>query len=206
MAYNGENRKEKSKLTRQRIYETADAMLATRGYSEISVNDIIKEAGVSKGAFYFHFASKDELFTSLIDDYVKRLDADYESYLDSFPNDARTEYVLIELVGKIAETVTLRVGFDNMLTLYKAQLTNDYDTSMVLSYNRRIYSMLSSVLARGMTRGEFRTDIPPDILAKHMMVAFRGITYEWCARYPDFDYKAQALALFELLLKGICIR
>ncbi len=206
MAYNGENRKEKSKLTRQRIYETADAMLATRGYSEISVNDIIKEAGVSKGAFYFHFASKDELFTSLIDDYVKRLDADYESYLDSFPNDARAEYVLIELVGKIAETVTLRVGYDNMLTLYKAQLTNDYDTSMVLSYNRRIYSMLSSVLARGMTRGEFRADIPPDILAKHMMVAFRGITYEWCARYPDFDYKAQALALFELLLKGISIR
>ncbi len=206
MAYNGENRKEKSKLTRQRIYETADAMLATRGYSEISVNDIIKEAGVSKGAFYFHFASKDELFTSLIDDYVKRLDADYESYLDSFPNDARAEYVLIELVGKIAETVTLRVGYDNMLTLYKAQLTNDYDTSMVLSYNRRIYSMLSSVLARGMTRGEFRADIPPDILAKHMMVAFRGITYEWCARYPDFDYKAQAFALFELLLKGISIR
>ena len=203
MAYNGERRKEKSKLTRQIIYETADSMFATRGYSEISVNDIIKEAGVSKGAFYFHFASKDELITSLIDDYVKRLDSDYESYLDTFPSDAQTEDVLIELVGKIAELITLEVGFDRMKTLYKAQLTNDYDTSMVLSYNRGIYSMFSTLLARGMTRGEFRADIPPDRLAKHLMVVFRGITYEWCIRYPDFDYKEQALAQFDLLLKGM---
>ena len=203
MAYNSENRKEKSKLTRQKIYETADGMLATRGYSEISVNDIIKEAGVSKGAFYYHFESKDVLFTSLIDDYVKRLDSEYESYLDTFPSDARAEDVLIELAGKIAELITMQVGFDKMKTIYKAQLTNDYDTSMVLSYNRGIYSMFSTLLARGMTRGEFRSDIPPDVLAKHMMVAFRGITYEWCIRYPDFDYKAQVLAHFDLLLKGL---
>jgi hypothetical protein len=35
------------------------------------------------------------------------------------------------------------------------------------------------------------------------MMAIRGITYEWCIRYPDFDYKEEALRHFEILLAGI---
>jgi AcrR family transcriptional regulator len=203
MAYNGRKRKEKAELTRQKIYETADRMFGARSYSQISVNDIIKEAGVSKGAFYFHFASKDALFTSLINDYVVRLDTDYQAFLDTFPDDAPTEHVLRKLVGKIADLITGEIGFDKIKTVYKAALTSDYDTSMVLSYNRGIYTMFSRVLERGIARGEFRTDTQPDVLARHMMIAFRGVTYEWCVRYPDFDYKAQALAHFKLLLEGL---
>lgn len=203
MTYNGKKRKEKAELTRQKIYETADRMFATRSYSEISVNAIIQNAGVSKGAFYFHFASKDALFTTLIHDYVIRLDADYQAYLDTFPEDAPAGYILRELVGKIAELITQEVGFDKIKTVYKAQLTSDYDTSMVSSYSRQIYPMFSRVLKRGIARGEFRADIQPDAAARQMMMALRGITYEWCIRYPNFDYKAQALSLFELLLKGV---
>jgi len=203
MAYNGEKRKEKARLTRQKIYETADRMFTTRSYSEISINSIIKEAGVSKGAFYFHFASKDELFTTLIDDYVIRLDTDYKAYLDTFPDDTPAGHVLCELIGKVADLITGEVGYDKMKTVYKAQLTRDYDTSMVLSYNRGIYAMFSRVLERGIERGEFRADIQPDMIARHMMMALRGITYEWCVRYPDYDYKAQALSHFEILLKGL---
>ena len=203
MTYNGKKRKEKAELTRQKIYKTADKMFAARSYNEISVNAIIKEAGVSKGAFYFHFASKDELFTTLIDDYVIRLDTNYQAYLDTFPDDAPAGYVLRELVGKIAGLITEEVGFEKMKTVYKAQITSDYDTSMVLSYNRGIYAMFSRVLERGIKNGEFRSDIQPDVLARHMMTALRGITYEWCIRYPDFDYKAQALSHFDILIKGL---
>jgi hypothetical protein len=35
------------------------------------------------------------------------------------------------------------------------------------------------------------------------MLAIRGVTYEWCIRFPDYDYKAEALAHFTLLLKGL---
>jgi hypothetical protein len=31
----------------------------------------------------------------------------------------------------------------------------------------------------------------------------RGLTYEWCMRYPDFDLKSQAITHFEVLLMGI---
>ena len=63
--------------------------------------------------------------------------------------------------------------------------------------------MFSEVLKRGIERKEFKANIIPDVVARQMMIALRGITYEWCIRYPDFDYKKQAFNQFELLLKGI---
>ena len=42
-----------------------------------------------------------------------------------------------------------------------------------------------------------------DALTRHLIVAMRGITYEWCVRYPDFNLKEQALAHFQLLLEGL---
>lgn len=35
------------------------------------------------------------------------------------------------------------------------------------------------------------------------IMAIRGLTYEWCIRYPDFDFKKEAQAHFWLLLDGI---
>lgn len=31
----------------------------------------------------------------------------------------------------------------------------------------------------------------------------RGISYEWCIRYPDFDLKAEALSHFQILMESI---
>lgn len=206
MPYNGGKRKEGAELTRQKIYETADRLFSSRSFNEISVNDIIREAGVSKGAFYFHFPSKDTLFTSLISDYVARLDTDYETFLGTFTDSVPTGHMLCRLVGEIADIITGKVGFDKIKTVYKANLTKDYDTSAVMDYSRRIYTLFSKVLERGIARGEFRADTQPDEMSKQMMTALRGITYEWCIRYPDYDYKAEALSHFEMLMTGLYAR
>ena len=71
------------------------------------------------------------------------------------------------------------------------------------SYSREIYGMFRRVLERGIARGELRTDMSADVLTRHLIMAVRGITYEWCIRQPDFDYKAQARAHLKLLLEGL---
>ena len=63
--------------------------------------------------------------------------------------------------------------------------------------------MFTEVLERGVQQGEFREDIPVDLLAKHLVLAIRGITFEWCIRYPDFDLRQQILDHFKILLYGL---
>lgn len=63
--------------------------------------------------------------------------------------------------------------------------------------------MFIGVLGNGVRQGELREDIPVDCLAKHLVLAIRGITFEWCIRYPEFDLKDQMLEHFKILLYGL---
>jgi AcrR family transcriptional regulator len=53
---------------RQRIVDAAWRRLATTGYHETTVDDVCDEAGVSKGAFYGYFATKQDLFLALLEE------------------------------------------------------------------------------------------------------------------------------------------
>ncbi|MEW5660138.1 helix-turn-helix domain-containing protein, partial [Streptomyces cinereoruber] len=47
--------------TRRTILESAAAVFAERGYERTTIGEILVRAGVTKGALYFHFASKEDL-------------------------------------------------------------------------------------------------------------------------------------------------
>jgi TetR/AcrR family transcriptional regulator, transcriptional repressor for nem operon len=54
--------------TRQRLITAASRHFAQRPYSMVSLDDILAEAELTKGAMYFHFASKQALALAIIDD------------------------------------------------------------------------------------------------------------------------------------------
>lgn len=90
-----------------------------------------------------------------------------------------------------------------MRVLYKAHLTKTIDTTFAMSYNRELYKLLSEVLEKGINQGELRDDLPVVSLANHLILATRGIAFEWCVRYPDFDLKEQILFHYKILLYGL---
>ncbi|UCH57769.1 MAG: helix-turn-helix transcriptional regulator, partial [Candidatus Bathyarchaeota archaeon] len=55
------------KETHNRIMDSAERLFATKGFNGTSMNDIVKESGLSKGAIYGHFESKERLFLSLLE-------------------------------------------------------------------------------------------------------------------------------------------
>src|SRR5512143_1204352 len=65
---------QRSEETRGRIMEAAIKLFSERGFYAASVDDICAEAGVSKGAFYHHFESKQGLFLALLDGWLKTVD------------------------------------------------------------------------------------------------------------------------------------
>lgn len=197
------NRKAKALETKKNIYKSAEHLFQKHGFDNVSVDTIVEMAGVSKGAFYVHFGSKDYLIAALIADYVEKMDLDYKSFLESIAPDLKASDKLILLAGKIADITNCTIGYDNMKFLYAAQLTRTINTDTVSGYNRDIYQMLSEIISTGQHQGELKTDLSPDVISKHCIMALRGLIYEWCIRYPDFDLKDQVLQHFEILLSGI---
>lgn len=63
---------EQTELTRERILRTAQGLILEKGYAGTSLADIVGALGVTKGAFFHHFAGKDELARALIERYAAR--------------------------------------------------------------------------------------------------------------------------------------
>lgn len=59
--------------TRRKILESAAQVFASKGFHGSVVDDIVKASGTSKGAVYFYFESKEQIFFSLVEDYVGTL-------------------------------------------------------------------------------------------------------------------------------------
>ncbi|MFN3264186.1 MAG: TetR/AcrR family transcriptional regulator, partial [Aquificaceae bacterium] len=57
---------------RERIIQSAKELFSQKGYNHTTVEDIVKHAGLSKGAFYFYFKSKDQLMEELINSMANR--------------------------------------------------------------------------------------------------------------------------------------
>lgn len=63
----------KGEKTRRRIVGHATLLMYEKGYARTTIDDVIAAAGVTKGSFYFHFSSKEELGFAVIDnasDYI----------------------------------------------------------------------------------------------------------------------------------------
>jgi TetR/AcrR family transcriptional regulator, transcriptional repressor for nem operon len=57
--------------TRERILDTAHDMVLQQGYAATSLDQILGKAGVTKGAFFYHFKSKEELARALFERYLE---------------------------------------------------------------------------------------------------------------------------------------
>lgn len=63
----GGERATKGARTRQRIVSHATLLMYANGYARTSIDDVIRAAGITKGSFYFHFRSKEDLGYAVID-------------------------------------------------------------------------------------------------------------------------------------------
>jgi AcrR family transcriptional regulator len=61
--------------TRQRIQSVALELFAEQGYDKTSLREIAERLGVTKAALYYHFKSKEDIVSSLVEDFFGQIDA-----------------------------------------------------------------------------------------------------------------------------------
>ena len=99
MGYNNETRANKSNENKKRIIECALKLINEKGFDNVSVSEITKEAGVSKGAFYIHFKSKEDLIEQEINIFYDEFKLD-----EAKSKKERLEYFIFESIKHIKDS------------------------------------------------------------------------------------------------------
>ncbi|MDD4541202.1 MAG: TetR/AcrR family transcriptional regulator [Eubacteriales bacterium] len=197
------SRQKQALQTREKIYESAEELFIENDFESVTVDQIVKKAGVAKGSFYVHFASKDEVIVLLINDYVEKVDTDYKSFLDSLAEDMPADEKFLALVEKIAEVLTENIGKENMRLLYRVQLEKKLNVSSVISYDRDLYKMFLQVIEEDFESLAPHSSLSAENVARQFVTVYRGLVFDWCVRTRELDLKTEALDLYEMLLKGL---
>jgi hypothetical protein len=95
------------------------------------------------------------------------------------------------------------IGIDTMRTVYEALIKEIDGTKALLSYDRKLYQIYRQIIMQGVRQGEFRETLNVDSVANHCIMSIRGMAFEWCIRYPDFDFKKEVFEHFDILMPSI---
>ena len=79
----------RAEATRRRIIDSAVELFSELGYGETGLADVLQRAGVSKGAFYYHFDSKEAVATAIMEEYSQKVaNASRRTYFGGEPTHA----------------------------------------------------------------------------------------------------------------------
>lgn len=144
---------------KDRILTTSLMLFEKHGFHSVTVKDIVEASGTSKGGFYHHYRSKDDLLFSIHDTFI--------SYVLAKAKEANlTCQTPAEKLAQIIHS------FAKVFDMYQPHISVFYQESkylkpeldQLIKVKRDEYRLLiNEVIASGQATGEFRREIPFDI-------------------------------------------
>jgi TetR/AcrR family transcriptional repressor of nem operon len=165
--------------TRERILDGAQRLVLEHGLAATSVDAILAESKTSKGAFFHHFPTKNDLARALVEGYAEGDVAFLHEFMEraEATNDDPALQVLefIRLFEEAAdEMVANQPSCLYVSYIYEKQLfedgTNDIIAGAVLAWRER----LAAKLREAAEAHPPRSTIDPDALADHVFATFEG--------------------------------
>jgi len=188
--------KEDSEHTRQRILATARRRFVSHGVTRTSLQDIATAAGVTRGAVYWHFASKPALFRAMREQVSLPLfdHADLPGADGADPLGA-IERFLLGVLDRIDSDRETRQTFD-ILSL-KCEYVGELrpEMSRHLRRCRELKTMLASVYRRARRVGMMRDDVSVDDAALGTCVFITGLIRLWLMDSGGAVLRKQAVRL-----------
>jgi len=77
---------QKGEILRQRIVASADQLFYLQGYENTSFSDIAEDVGISRGNFYYHFKTKDEILNAVIGNRVTDIEQMLKEWNEQYPD------------------------------------------------------------------------------------------------------------------------
>lgn len=184
-------------LTRARVLTAAAEVFARTGFLATSMNDIVDQAGVTKGAVYFHFASKEALAVAIVEEQFRQWPAVVEAITRNSPDELTAIVALTYEVGaRFRDDVLVTAGI--RLSFERGLVNADMPTPFV-----GWMTQLQSMFARARKDGLLREGVMPAAAARALVGAFFGIQHVSEILAARLDLETRLDEFWKIFLTGI---
>lgn len=185
-------------LRKEQILRSAFDCFSERGFEIVTMEEIAKEAGLSKGAVYWYFKSKDELILELIRNWNKTS----ENLLYKMALECSLDELLYKYPAYIIKEMDLKNHYKLLFHLWARSIDNkEVYRHMSESYGEWKEKAVEFIKS-GITRKIFRDDLNAEVFADTVDGLFNGLMVQWhLDKKMDFE-KCWKTAI-DLLMEGV---
>lgn len=161
----------KGEVTKATIRSVALALFVEKGFKDVTMTDICKATGLSRGGLYMHYANTREVFANLIEEIMSGLED--------------------EVAKKMQKGVNATVILDELLTRYQCEMLDrsgslglafyEYYSGIPLSDDNAMLkqyyasrNMLRTLIEYGISRGEFKC-AQPEAVVDLLLFSYQGV-------------------------------
>src|SRR4030042_4450417 len=195
--------KSQNRNSEERILNESMRLFLERGYHGTSIDDITQAAGLTKGALYWHFKSKEALLREIIEKYEK-------SFLDGLI------HAVSEVKGGALDKFEKYIRFNSAFAYYNRELCVSFETlagELVGAHHRiepefrRIYKkyeeFLSDLITQGKKEKIFKKELGTDLSALAIMAFHHGVLVQWSMNRNKVDGEAFVRTFKKIMLDGL---
>lgn len=183
--------------TRNRLIEGAARAFERLGYAEASLGDITEEAGVTKGALYFHFRSKEELGVAIVE-------AQHATVRDAAAELLAEPRPVVEQMLRLADDLARRLQTDPVVRA-GIRLTTD-STAFEQPVQEPYLDWMTTfreLAERGIAERELTADVDPAELAGFIIPAYTGVQLVSETFTGRSDLRERLLVMWRIVLAAV---
>ena len=203
--------KEDALATRNKLLDSAEYLFQSQGVSRTSLQDIARRAGATRGAVYWHFSDKADLFNAMIERVTLPLEAAFSDDADLRPNSSSVDVdallkirrATVEALSRIVNDAQTRRVFE--VATQKVEYVDELGAVRLrhLAIRQSFVSRFEQSIESAALRDGVLLPMPPALAARGFHALIDGLIQNWLLDQKAFDLLDVGQRAMNTYLRGL---
>lgn len=178
---------------KKEIVDVAEELFTTKGYSQTTINDILRKIGIAKGTFYYYFKSKEDVMDAIVERFIE-IGVNAAEKIAADPTLKAPEKILQIIMAQNPD----ESGKDRMIEeLHQVNNAEMHQKSLVETIVQ-LTPILTKVIEQGIREGTFKTPYPKETV-EVLLVSSSFLFDEGIFQWEPAELMQKAIAFTYIL-------
>lgn len=187
--------------TRKNILDVSLSLFSQNGYDATSVAEICQGAQVSKGAFYHHFSSKQELFLALMETWLETVDGVFQAAGQSAETVPQSLVSMAAISGGLFDA--LEGGFPILLEFWTQASRHPKVWEQAVAPYQRYLEFFTGMIQAGIDEGSFTPSLDPEWAARMLTSVVMGLLLQATFDPDGAHWQDVTILAVKMMVKGM---
>ncbi|MCU0285667.1 MAG: TetR family transcriptional regulator [Acidobacteria bacterium] len=196
--------KEEAALTRQIVLDAALKVFSRKGFSQATLEEVAHEAGLTRGAIYWHFKNKNEMFGAVLEVLYEK---SRERVIKVLQSEQSPLLKIRQLIGEFLRIISNEDEFRIIeeFHMLKFQKTKEVK-ELCKQHQEKMTQMradIQALIIEGIASGDFDNRLDPTITTWALISYLAGMKTAWLSGIAEISIRENAEKLVDIFINGI---